>query len=969
VIKRCYKTFFLSFLLLCIYPSYAQELVYKHYDLQDGLASSTIHSIFQDKDGFLWIGTESGLCRYDGTHFKTYTVKDGLPGNEVFRVFQDSKDRLWLHFYNNSIAYIYHGKIYNQENDSLLRKIRLESRLFGVAEDGEGNIGLCDNKTIYIIPTGNGAVKRIESPNDSPFNLIQLYTNNNGALIACASSALYKVENFRLHRIRTLAKQDENFAANEILFHPHYTVYSYMNNRVIELKDTVIRIPMPLYSLKYSPVSDSVFSINTIDGAYLFNIINYKMVKILPGFKVTNTLIDKENNLWIGTLSRGLFKVSSQVIVNNKINDQQNDIYFITKDNTKIIVANNNLGIFEYNKNRFTKRPILGARGKVMLKTFYYEKLNDGNYFLAHAMGFINIENGNAKKEVVAHVLKHVSGIDNDHVLVSINNGVYVIRKNDLTVTDTIWSRKSLSAFKTNDSVLVGTIAGLFILKESNGRYLVVDSLLTASIIGPIMKTADNCIWVSTNENGLYCLKDGKIAMHYSDTSGLPSNNTRSIYIRDNDVWLGTDKGLVKITREQGISHIKKYSTSDGLPSNIINSIYADANIIYIGTPEGLCHFDERLIETTSICNLVLTDVRIEDSLVGLSSKYFLNRNQRFVIGYSGISFRSEQEMTYRYMIGGLDNSWRSTNQNSLEFTALPYGDYELKIVAINKQGKESLPLKIPFHIRTPFYKATWFLALMVLVLVSGILFYNTRRLNRIKKKQLQKLQQEIKILELEQMTLLLQMNPHFIFNCISTVQQLVTENDAQNTHKFITSFSDLLRQTLDNAPELFIPLNEEIKFLNNYFELERIRLEDRFSYLVSTTGIKNTDHLHVPNMVIQPFAENAIRHGIRYKKDGKGYIEVAFEQQDKLLRCTITDNGIGRQRAEQIKKELGIKHTSKGMSITLKRVESLKMLTHSHISIEIEDMKDGNCHASGTKVIIDFFKPGYQYDKNSYNR
>jgi hypothetical protein len=162
---RTYRIFFLLLFHSCILSSHSQDLIYKHYDVQNGLANSTIHSIFQDKDGFLWLGTESGLCRYDGSQFKTFTVKDGLPGNDVFGLLQDRKERIWLQLYKNNVAYIYKGKIYNQENDSLLKKIKLATRLFGIAEDEGGNIYLLDNRTLYIISSDNKTVRTISMEN------------------------------------------------------------------------------------------------------------------------------------------------------------------------------------------------------------------------------------------------------------------------------------------------------------------------------------------------------------------------------------------------------------------------------------------------------------------------------------------------------------------------------------------------------------------------------------------------------------------------------------------------------------------------------------------------------------------------------------------------------------------------------------------------------------------------------------
>src|SRR5215831_14677590 len=118
----------------------AQEYSYSHYDTKDGLAGSTVYCGAQDKDGFLWFGTETGLSRFDGTHFQNFTTADGLPDNEILRLFVDSKNRVWIMPFRNSICYYYKGKIHNQENDSLLAKITLHTEAKGVVEDRKGNL-------------------------------------------------------------------------------------------------------------------------------------------------------------------------------------------------------------------------------------------------------------------------------------------------------------------------------------------------------------------------------------------------------------------------------------------------------------------------------------------------------------------------------------------------------------------------------------------------------------------------------------------------------------------------------------------------------------------------------------------------------------------------------------------------------------------------------------------------------------
>lgn len=922
--------------------------------MQDGLASPIVHSIFQDKDGFLWIGTESGLCRYDGTRFKTFTVKDGLPSNEVFGMFQDSKGRIWLQQYKNTIAYLFNGKIHNQQNDTVLKKVKLTYRLYGIAEDADGNIGFCEEPALHIIIDSNKTIRTINTVNDIPIPIFSLAADHKKRFILSSDRDLYRVENFQLKHLRNISPLP-GIWSNTVLLTPNYVAYGFSDILYIYLKDTMILQRLPIRQiLKFSAISDSVFSVNTSNGGLLLNVNDRSTIRILPGIKVSNTFLDKENNLWIGTIGSGLYKLSSQMIVNRKIDENQNDVCYITKEDNKIIIGNNNSRIYEFTHGRFIHKQAYRLPKWELTKVFYYEKLKTNNYLIGHGLGLTNYKNGH-QDTIYSVMSKQVTAFNDSSILMAAHAGLYHVRKNDLRVLDTIWKRKTLCALRTGDSILIGTVAGLFVLKKASNKWYIADSLMSSSIIAYIKRAANNLIWVCTYEDGLYCFAKGKMIKHFSDTNGLPSNNGRSLYLQHNDVWLGTDKGLVKIYGTDKDFLLQKYSVSEGLPSNNINSIFVDGSTVYIGTPEGLCYFEEKKIGTSSMCSLVLIGVVVGDSAMNLRDHYYIHRNQRFVVEFAGISFRSEKEMSFYYKLNGIDKTWRTTTATTLEFTSLPYGKYELEIIAINKFGKESLPVKIQFTIIQPFYKTNWFLLLLVLLIIAAVLFWHNRWLNLKKQKQLRKLEQEIKILELEQMALRAQMNPHFIFNCINAMQQLIMEKNVDDSTRFIDSFSALVRQTLDNAAELSIPLREEIKFLSSYFELERIRLEDLFSYTIDTTGIEEISRFRIPNMVVQPFVENAIKHGIRYKKDGKGHIEVRFMQQDNLLRCTITDNGIGREKAGQLQKNAASAHTSKGMSITFKRIDSLVTITRKKISIVVQDLKDEQSAALGTSVIIDF--------------
>src|SRR5688572_8590443 len=176
VLYRLIQSGWAILLLFCATRCYSQDFIYRHYDVQDGLPNPTVHTIFQDKDGFIWFGTESGVCRYDGSNYKIYTVKDGLPSNRVFKISQDKKGRIWMHQLSGRLAYILNEKVHNQQNDTLLKKVKLNSGFNLVVDDAREEIIIADASKVYILSEKNGTLRTIETINGAPLNILDTYT-------------------------------------------------------------------------------------------------------------------------------------------------------------------------------------------------------------------------------------------------------------------------------------------------------------------------------------------------------------------------------------------------------------------------------------------------------------------------------------------------------------------------------------------------------------------------------------------------------------------------------------------------------------------------------------------------------------------------------------------------------------------------------------------------------------------------
>ena len=209
------------------------------------------------------------------------------------------------------------------------------------------------------------------------------------------------------------------------------------------------------------------------------------------------------------------------------------------------------------------------------------------------------------------------------------------------------------------------------------------------------------------------------------------------------------------------------------------------------------------------------------------------------------------------------------------------------------------------------------------------------------------------KISHLEQQALKSQMNPHFIFNCLNSIQQYVIDKDVQGANWFIAGFSKLIRQTLDSSGRQAISVGEEESFLRSYLELEKSRFEGKFDYSIIIDKNVNKEEDILPPMLLQPYVENCIRHGIMHKQNGKGLITIRFQNHDGTLVSEIIDNGIGREAGTAFKKQEHVHYQSRGTDITWQRIDMMNKNRDFPIQLEIEDMHNETGEPAGTRVTI----------------
>lgn len=287
-----------------------------------------------------------------------------------------------------------------------------------------------------------------------------------------------------------------------------------------------------------------------------------------------------------------------------------------------------------------------------------------------------------------------------------------------------------------------------------------------------------------------------------------------------------------------------------------------------------------------------------------------------------------------------------------IAISALPAGQNRIELFGIKSNGEMVKIHPLTFKVNKIWFRSTWFWALCLFMLLGA--FFGSERFLKKYEEEEEKYQKQVAHLELR--TLQLQMNPHFVFNALNSIQSFVVSNDTLKANNYLSKFARLIRMFLDSSRARFITLEEEVELLQLYCEMEKLRFESKFDFEISVS--KTLDpNLEIPSMIIQPFLENAINHGLRFKKS-RGQLKVEFSETEDLIHCTITDDGIGREKASFFTDQNKINYKSQGLSITTERIATLNKTTDTQLELKIDDLyQRGTIEDIGTKVSFTFPK------------
>lgn len=475
-----------------------------------------------------------------------------------------------------------------------------------------------------------------------------------------------------------------------------------------------------------------------------------------------------------------------------------------------------------------------------------------------------------------------------------------------------------------------------------------------------LLEDSEGKVWIALHQGGIICYPTGNISAGSQSAFQYLGDKTVFSVAEDNtgNIWISTEQNgvyMMPLRPELDYTSPKVYTkTNNKEVENVAAQVTSQKT-------EALAYsLGPRFITTDTVRydtippSIYISGLFIKGRDTNIQNYYDLASDENFFqIKFAGFAHNHPELMQYKYRMTGVEEDWVYTGNTVVQYTTLPPGKYTFSVSTMNKYGTWSnQPATISFHIKPPYYQTWWFILAAIsggLFVLGAILFLWTRQ---VKRKSKEKAEINKRIAEVELQALRAQMNPHFMFNTMSSIQHYITINDSESALKYLSKFAKLMRRIMENSKNSVIPIKDEIDAIELYLQLESLRFKNKFDYKVTVDASIDMHYDVIPSMLIQPYVENSILHGMMNKRE-KGHILVTIEKVGEYIHCIVEDDGIGRDAAKKINSPAKSEHKSRGLSITKERLKILNTTKNSSLNVDITDLKDTAGDAIGTRIDV----------------
>jgi hypothetical protein len=952
----------------------------------NGLPTKELYNLLVDSKGFLWVAHDFGVSRYDGLSFTNF-ANSQQTSLSMTDLTEDRQGRIWFHNFTGQIFYIENEKMILLEGYDFKKETYFPRIL--ICND---ELVATTNRGLFICNTTNLKFRYI--------NIKDLAGNIEG------TRSISKINNTIVaHSEKNWYKYSQNEGIKKIDFIDKNNLTIKEEILILQIfadKDTVFLTGTPsatLYKLVLKDKSVNLVSkekmksfINNVTqnkNHYWVNTRNSSFTTdkefSINNYNLTDIITDKEGNTWFSSLTKGLlvkFKPQTWKINHLKFLKENDFIKAIYKANNLTIYGTQKGEIIleDSNTNKSLKRFDLSQYDGDIENIYHFSK---NKFLIKPPVGLYMLDAGLKKIENITNsdIIKDVI-IYNDAIFLATTRGIRILpleyAKNPskewrekmekgfgLLKTDTFSKKiyinkmsrcRAICFDSTTQTLFAAFTDGLYKI-NSHGLHAILDNNLP--VYASSLAFANGKLFVSTFNNSLIVFNQG-IINRITVAQGLTSSAIIKMKVFNDHLWV-LGEGVVQVLSIEKESIIKNISLPS-LAGTYIYDIDEEKNIAYFTTSTGL--YEIGLYETNNSflqpLYLLYSLVNNKDTLIPNNPTLRYNQNDiKFIL--SSPSYANPQRIAFNYrLLGGTNEKWESSTpgQRFIHYPSLSPGDYIFEAISVNFQGETAKkPVSFSFHISKPLWQQWWFYGIIIMVAILGIFYLVQQRIKNIRNKNkltIEKLNLEKNLSNSRLTAIKSQLNPHFIFNTLNTIQSYIFTNEKQVANTFLGKLSDLMRRILAYSEKNYISLEQEIEMLQLYIDLELLRHNNNFTSSIQVSPLIDPTSINLPPMLLQPYVENAIKHGLLHKAINKKLVIIFTPAKHKdFLEIIIDDNGIGRNNGLQLKEQINNKHISFANKANETRINIINQNLNEKIILNIIDKKDDAGFSIGTVVQI----------------
>ncbi|MBS1609373.1 MAG: histidine kinase [Bacteroidetes bacterium] len=978
----------------CILSS-GQEYVIQRLTVSDGLPSDRVNCVYEDSYGYLWVGSSNGLGRYDGKKFTNYGFADGLPYLQISAIFEDSRHRLWIGT-TKGIAQLSGNRFIPASTTDK----EDYTGTYGFYETGGNEIWALTNKGIYqLVDTVWSRITLFPSYTKVPCKSI---IQTKSGLLFNYGTILLKRSNEGKYTILAESQVRNDFSYFNALQGHGDKQYVSVHNSLYSIEEDKLKLVIdniPSSNYRYYVDGDRCFITIEGKGLYVYPLPAAKEHPVFFTSYRSNLLFDiyrdRHDNIWM-TSYEGLLKIQPKTYTDFQkevFKEPIKQIRNIVSLYNDLLISSSSSGLYilhDYTLKNLPKIPAYSSLQQYLHDKVegYTDDYSDGTWMMTKEMKFLYIKKG----QVTDHskILPHKTREPFYDIAVNpVSQKVFICTDSTLLSGDInkleVYHdadgqelHKPISIAFTESGIGIVNVffKGIYFINKQNKLIKAPEdlSIIDERVSGWIYPTVFDLMWVRNTGRGLLCFRVNdscqvKDVQQYTTAEGLPSNDVLDIATdKEKRLWVCTSNGLAVMVYNKEKDSWDVYNVGKQLGINFDSWVDGRMAVntlghIWLSTTDNLIKLYPEKIhlrkETPrAVIEKVLPgmneaewDKRVDSvySYFQLPYKPVFKYNENSLsIRFNGTNLSEASGQEYSYKLEPLDTAWsEATPNNVISFLKLLPGNYTFKVRVKNEDTDWSEPATFTFTIERPFWDKWWFRLLVIGLGASVIIYFYSRRIRAIREEA--QIQNQLK--ELEMKALKAQMNPHFIYNALNSIQSLIVDERKTEAINYVGTFSRLLRQVLEHTDSNVVSLEKELQTLKLYVKLESLRLHIDLEYSISAHPEVMTEFEKLPPLILQPFVENALWHGLS-RKEGLKRLDVYVSQTEEFLICTIKDNGIGRAKAAALKKSSATEmYASRGIDITIKRLTEFNKTKDS--PVVYKDLIDNEGNPEGTEVSV----------------